>query len=143
MLETYLPPNRELSVKAKALPTKNSPEGENFGGWVIAQMHLAGTNVAGKKAKGRVEAIAVNDLVFHKPIQTGDEVSCYAEVIHMNRACLTLHIEAWARHTSSEEDAKVTEGTFTYFAPNLSDEPFPTQTVILSPLKNLWAGQLG
>ncbi len=142
MLETYLPPNRELSVKAKATPAKNNSLGDNFGGWLIAQMHLAGINVAGKKVKGRVEAVSVNDLVFHGVILPGDEISCYAEVIWMNRSCLTLHIEAWARHPAQEEDVKVTEGTFTYFAVDMSDEPFPTQTEILSPLKHLSTEQL-
>lgn len=132
-METYLPPNRELSVKTKAILAKNNSLGNNFGGWLMAQMHLAGQNVAAKKAKGRVEAIAINDLVFHKTILPGDEVSCYAEIIRMNRSYLTLHIEAWTRHSSTEKETKVTEGTFTYFAVDLSNEPFPSQTNIISP----------
>ena len=124
-METYLPPNRELSIKTKAILANNNPSGDNFGGWLIAQMHLAGQNVAAKKVNGHVEAVSINDLVFHKTILPGDEVSCYAEVIHMNRACLTLHIEAWARHSLKEEDIKVTEGTFTYFAVDNGEEPFP------------------
>ncbi len=142
MMETYLPPNRELSVKTKAILAKNNSLGDNFGGWLIAQMHLAGINVAAKKAKGRVEAVAVNDLVFHGIILPGDEISCYAEVIRMNRSCLTLHIEAWTRHPSQKEDTKVTEGTFTYFAVDMSDEPFPCPTTILSSSKSLSSGQL-
>ena len=133
IMETYLPPNRELSVKTKAILAKNNSLGNNFGGWLMAQMHLAGQNVAAKKAKGRVEAIAINDLVFHKTILPGDEVSCYAEIIRMNRSYLTLHIEAWARHSITEEETKVTEGTFTYFAVDLSNGPFPSQTTIISP----------
>ncbi len=115
-METYLPPNRLLSTRAIAMPADTNPSGDIFGGWLVAQMDLAGGNVASVKTKGRVATVAIDALVFHKPVFIGDEVSCYAEVIRIGNTSLTLHIEAWVRRALQEEIIKVTEGTFTFVA---------------------------
>lgn len=115
-METYLPPNRLLSTRAIAMPADTNPSGDIFGGWLVAQMDLAGGNVASVRTKGRVVTVAIDGLVFHKPVFIGDEVSCYAEVIRIGNTSLTLHIEAWVRRALQEEIIKVTEGTFTFVA---------------------------
>jgi acyl-CoA thioesterase YciA len=115
-METYLPPNRLLSTRAIAMPADTNPSGDIFGGWLVAQMDLAGGNVASVRTKGRVATVAIDALVFHKPVFVGDEVSCYAEVIRIGHTSLTLHIEAWVRRALQEEVIKVTEGTFTFVA---------------------------
>lgn len=115
-METYLPPNRLLSTRAIAMPADTNPSGDIFGGWLVAQMDLAGGNVASVRTKGRVVTVAIDTLTFHKPVYVGDEVSCYAEVIRIGNTSLTLHIEAWVRRALQEEVIKVTEGTFTFVA---------------------------
>jgi acyl-CoA thioesterase YciA len=115
-METYLPPNRLLSTRAIAMPADTNPSGDIFGGWLVAQMDLAGGNVASVKTKGRVATVAIDALVFHKPVFVGDEVSCYAEIVRIGTTSLTLHIEAWVRRALVEEVIKVTEGTFTFVA---------------------------
>lgn len=122
-METYLPPNRLLSTRAIAMPADTNPSGDVFGGWLVAQMDLAGSNVASIRAKGRVVTVAIDALVFHKPVFVGDEVSCYAEVIRIGNSSLTLHIEAWVRRSLTEETVKVTEGTFTFVAIDESQKP--------------------
>ena len=122
-METYLPPNRLLSTRAIAMPADTNPSGDIFGGWLVAQMDLAGGNVASVKTKGRVATVAIDGLVFHKPVFIGDEVSCYAEVIRIGNTSLTLHIEAWVRRALQEEIIKVTEGTFTFVAIDNDHKP--------------------
>lgn len=122
-METYLPPNRRLSLKKMTVLPNNNQNADNFGGWLIAQMHLAGENVAGFKAKGRVVTSSINDLSFYKPIFVGDELSCYAEVIRISRSTLTLNVEAWVHRSRQEEDVKVTEGIFTFIAIDDKHEP--------------------
>lgn len=122
-METYLPPNRLLSTRAIAMPANTNPSGDIFGGWLVAQMDLAGGNVACAKTKGRVATVAIDKLVFHKPVFVGDEVSCYAEVTRIGQTSLTLHIEAWVRRSLQDEIIKVTEGTFTFVAIDNSHKP--------------------
>jgi acyl-CoA thioesterase YciA len=113
-METYLPPNRQLSLKAVAFLDKDNTPISTRSGWLLAQMHLAGSNVAAGKAGGTVEAHSINELVFYEPVHDGDEVSYYAEVIHMNHNTLTLQVEAWAHRPSQTDDVKITEGCFIF-----------------------------
>jgi len=124
-METYLPPNRLLSTRAIAMPADTNPSGDIFGGWLVAQMDLAGGNVAAVRTRGRVVTVAIDALSFHKPVFVGDEVSCYAEVIRLGTTSLTLHIEAWVRRAQQDEIIKVTEGTFTFVA--IDNERKPRQ----------------
>ncbi len=126
-METYLPPNRLLSTRAIAMPADTNPSGDIFGGWLVAQMDLAGGNVASVKTKGRVVTVAIDALVFHKPVFVGDEVSCYAEVIRIGTTSLTLHIEAWVRRALQDEVIKVTDGTFTFVA--IGDDHKPREVL--------------
>ncbi len=123
-METYLPPNRKLSIRTTAISGDNKLSADNIAGWLLTQMHLAGKNVAAIKAHAHVEPLAINDLTFYEPIVEGDEVCCYAEIIRMDRTSLTLHIEALANHPFEHENTKVAEGTFTYIAVGHKGEPF-------------------
>jgi acyl-CoA thioesterase YciA len=120
-IETYLPPNRQLSLKAVALLNNDNAPITTHCGWLLSQMHMAGSNVAAGKARGTVEVYSINELVFYEPIHDGDEISYYAEVIHMNHNTLTLQVEAWAHRPMQANDIKITEGCFIF----LVDESKP------------------
>lgn len=122
-METYLPPNRQLSVKAIAMAAQTTTHENTYGGWLVAQMYLAGSNVATKKARGKVTASAIDELIFHGFVLAGDEINCYAEIIRLNHTSLTLHIEAWAHRSSEGQKIKVTEGIFTFIAIDDNYEP--------------------
>ena len=124
-METYLPPNRLLSTRAIPMPADTNPSGDIFGGWLVAQMDLAGANVAMVRAMGRVVTVSIDALVFHKPVYVGDEVTCYAETVRVGRTSITIYIEAWVRRALTTEVIKVTEGTFKYVAINEAHEPRP------------------
>src|SRR5258708_4286490 len=59
------------------MPADTNPSGDIFGGWLMAQMDLAGANAAVRRARGRCVAVAVDGMVFHEPVFVGDEVSLY------------------------------------------------------------------
>ena len=82
----------------------------------MAQMDLAAGNVAARRARGRCATIAVNEIVFHKPVKVGDEVSVYADLIKVGRSSMSIHLEVWNRPRESEEQSKVTEAVFTFVA---------------------------
>jgi acyl-CoA thioesterase YciA len=77
------PPRRRLElpaaaplVRVMAMPADANPNGDIFGGWLLAQMDLAGGNLAVQRARGRCATVAVDGMVFHQPVFVGDEVSC-------------------------------------------------------------------
>jgi acyl-CoA thioesterase YciA len=111
----HLPDGAPL-VRVIAMPADANPNGDIFGGWLLAQMDLAGGNLAVRRARGRCATVAVDAMVFHQPVFVGDEVSCYGELLRTGRSSMTVRIEAWRRSLRGEEVGKVTEGVFTYVA---------------------------
>jgi len=116
-------PRGQLVIRTLAMPADTNPAGDIFGGWLLAQMDIAGGVLARDKGSGRVATIAVNSMVFHKPVFVGDVVCCYAEVVKIGNTSITVHIQAWALRDAAGERVKVTEGVFTYVAIDDNRQP--------------------
>ena len=119
------PPAGEPALRAIAMPADANPFGDIFGGWLLAQMDLAGGTVATRRAKGRTATVAITAMSFHRPVFIGDEVSCYAEIIRVGKSSITVKVESWARRGTGEEKIEVTEGIFTYVAVDNDRRPRP------------------
>ena len=122
---TDRPPDTEPALRTLAMPADANPNGDIFGGWVLAQMDLAGGVVAARRAGGRMATVAVEAMRFHAPIAIGDLVTCYARVVRTGRTSITVAIETWARRRRGSEEVKVTEGTFIYVAIDEEGRPRP------------------
>jgi acyl-CoA thioesterase YciA len=109
---------------------RREPNGDIFGGWLLAQMDLAGGSLATQRARGRCATVAVDGMVFHEPVFVGDEVSCCGELVRTGRTSVTVRIEAWRRHLPSDEVRKVTEAIFTYVAIGEDRRPRPLPPAI-------------
>ena len=119
------PPEAEPALRTLAMPADANPNGDIFGGWVLAQMDLAGGVVAARRAGGRFVTVAVEAMRFHAPIAVGDLVTCYAWVVKSGRTSITVAVETWARRRRRSEEVKVTEGTFIYVAIDEAGRPRP------------------
>ena len=112
-----------------AMPADTNPEGDIFGGWLLAHMDLAGATPAFELAQGRCVTVALDAMVFHQPVAVGDEVSIYATVVKSGRTSVSVHVEAWkrSRNEPRAEAMRVTEGVFTYVAigPDRKPRPLP------------------
>ena len=118
-------PQGELVIRTLAMPADTNPAGDIFGGWLLAQMDIAGGLLARARGSGRVATIAVNSMVFHKPVFVGDVVCCYAEVTRLGNTSISIHIQAWALREAAGERVKVTEGDFIYVAIDDDRQPRP------------------
>jgi acyl-CoA thioesterase YciA len=116
-------------VRALAMPADTNPQGDIFGGWILAQMDIAGGVVAFERAQGRVATVAIDAMTFHAPVFVGDVVSCHAEVVRVGRTSLTIQVESWARRQRTGTPIRVTEGSFTYVAIDEDRKPRPVPTV--------------
>src|SRR5262249_38431259 len=99
----------EPGLRTFALPADANPNGDIFGGWLMAQMDMAGAVAAMRRARGRVATVAVDAMTFHKPVFIGDLVSCYAEVVRVGRTSMTVKIEAVVERRLTLAIEKVTE----------------------------------
>jgi acyl-CoA thioesterase YciA len=120
---TTLPADREVTLRVIPMPADANHTGDIFGGWIMAQVDLAGAVPAMRVAKGRVATVAVNSFVFKQPVFVGDVVSLYAEVIRIGRTSITVSVEVYAQHRSAADAAKVTEAVLTYVAVDENRRP--------------------
>ncbi len=121
------PPSDQPVGRIIAMPADTNPEGDIFGGWLLAQMDLAGATPAFEAARGRCATVALDGMVFHQPVSVGDEVSIYAEVISAGRTSIRVHVEAWKRPRNQPHvgAVRVTQGVFTYVAIDENRKPRP------------------
>ncbi|HYH23556.1 MAG TPA: acyl-CoA thioesterase [Azospirillum sp.] len=108
--------NSDPALRTIAMPADTNPNGDIFGGWLLAQMDLAGGVVALRRACGRVATVGIEAMTFHKPVFVGDEVSCFANVVKVGRTSIRVRVETWVRRHRTGEPVKVTEGEFTFVA---------------------------
>ena len=120
-----LPPAEAPLLRTTAMPADANPSGDIFGGWLMGLMDLAGGNAAARRARGRVATVAVDAMVFHRPVLVGDEVSIYARVTSTGRTSMRIAVEAWRRRMSEEEMQQVTEASFTFVAIDADRKPRP------------------
>ncbi len=113
----------DLAIRTLAMPADTNPSGDIFGGWVLAQMDTAAGIIAARRAKGRVATVALDGMSFHRPVNVGDVVSCYAKVTRIGRTSLTVEVETYVDRQRIGEEVKVTEGRFTMVAINEAGRP--------------------
>ena len=124
MLDTSLPAGKDPTLRVVPMPADSNQSGDIFGGWIMAQVDIAGSIPAIRRAKGRVATVAVNSFQFKQPVLVGDVVSLYAEVVRVGRTSITVNVEVYAqRRPEREETVKVTEATLTYVAIDQSRNP--------------------
>ena len=110
MSDPNRPPEDQPLIRTIAMPADTNPNGDIFGGWLMAQMDLAGGNAAMRRARGRCVTMAVDGMIFHQPVFVGDEVSLYGVILRIGHTSLTIRVEAWRRSRTDEAEQKVTEG---------------------------------
>jgi acyl-CoA thioesterase YciA len=121
-----LPTDKELVLRVIPLPADVNANGDIFGGWVMAQVDLAGSVLPARLAKGRLATVAVNQFVFKQPVRVGDLLSFYAEIKRIGKTSMTVEVEVYAqRLRPREEVVKVTEATVTYVATDAEGRPRP------------------
>ncbi|MGE5517954.1 MAG: acyl-CoA thioesterase [Bacteroidota bacterium] len=129
-IETATAPNGRLSIRTVAMPADTNPNGQIFGGWLMSQMDLAGGTHAFQRTRGRVVTVAVDAMEFHQPVEVGDELTCYTDIIRIGNTSLAIRVEAWVRRRCLEvNQVKVTSATFTYVAvdENRKKRPVPPE----------------
>lgn len=110
-------PAGQPALRVMPMPADVNPAGDIFGGWVMAQVDLAGGQVAMRRARGRVATVAVNSFQFKQPVSVGDVVSFYAEIVSVGRTSITVDVAVYAeRNPAAPVVVKVTEAILTYVA---------------------------
>lgn len=116
---------KELVIKVIAMPSDTNPGGDMFGGWIVSQMDLAAWLFARKRTKARIVTIAIDNLVFRKPVMVGDCVICYAWLEKTGNTSIRVRVEVEVERREDHEVERVTEGSFTFVSIGEDRKPVP------------------
>ena len=115
--EVALPTDKELVLKVIPMPADCNANGDIFGGWVMAQVDLAGSVIPARYVDGRMATVAVNQFIFKQPVRVGDILSFFGSLTRIGNTSITVQIEVYAeRFRSQGRYMKVTEASLTYVA---------------------------
>jgi acyl-CoA thioesterase YciA len=124
MAPPRLPDGAELVMRVMPMPADTNNNGDIFGGWLMAQVDLAGAVLPARIAKGRITTVAVNQFLFKQPVSLGDLLSFYARVERIGNTSITVHVEVHAeRNPANLQVVKVTEANLTYVAIDRDGKP--------------------
>ncbi len=122
--EISLPTDKELVLKVIPMPADCNANGDIFGGWVMAQVDLAGSVLPARKVRGRMATVAVNQFIFKQPVRVGDLLSFFSTITRVGRTSITVLVEVFAERIRDQgRYVKVTEASVTYVA--IDDEGKP------------------
>ena len=124
-----LPTDKELVLKVIPMPADSNANGDIFGGWVMAQVDLAGSVIPARHALGRMATVAVNQFIFKQPVRVGDILSFFASLTRIGRTSVTVQVEVYAEQFRTQGTyVKVTEASLTYVAIDDNGRPRPLPT---------------
>jgi acyl-CoA thioesterase YciA len=124
--EVQLPADKELVLKVIPMPGDCNANGDIFGGWVMAQVDLAGSVIPARYTMGRMATVAVNEFIFKQPVRVGDLLSFYSSVEKVGRTSITVKVEVYAERIRAQRKyVKVTEASITYVAIDDKGQPRP------------------
>jgi acyl-CoA thioesterase YciA len=119
-----LPTDQVLVLKVIPMPGDCNANGDIFGGWVMAQVDLAGSVLPARYTDGRMATVAVNEFIFKQPVRVGDILSFFSKVVRIGRTSITVKVEVFAeRYRSQGSYIKVTEASLTYVAIDDNGKP--------------------
>ena len=127
-LSVKLPLDKELVLKVIPMPADCNANGDIFGGWVMAQVDLAGSVLPARHVNGRMATVAVNQFIFKQPVRVGDILSFFAVVTRIGNTSITVQVEVYAEGFRTQgRYIKVTEASVTYVAIDDAGKPRPIE----------------
>jgi acyl-CoA thioesterase YciA len=116
---------RDPVLRVSPRPADINSNGHIFGGWVLAQMDIAGGIIASKICQGACATVAIEKMEFIAPILLRDIISVYGWLERRGRTSMAIRLEVIATRDRGDQDVKVTEGLFTFVALDEHHQPKP------------------
>jgi acyl-CoA thioesterase YciA len=118
--------NNGPTLRITLLPRDTNKHGTIFGGIIMSHIDLAGA-IEARKACGLYNfvTVAIDKVVFHKPVFVGDVVSFYTETLKIGRSSITTKITVEATRADDQQRVRVTEAEVVYVAVDETWNPVP------------------
>lgn len=94
----------------------------------MSHIDLAGA-IEARRSCGTLNfvTVALDHVVFHKPVFVGDVVSLYAETVRVGRTSVTVRVVVEATRAETQEIVRVTEADVVYVAVDRDWKPVPVR----------------
>ena len=123
MIEPSESDRRDPILRVSPRPADINSNGHIFGGWVLAQMDIAGGIIASKICDGACATVAIEKMEFIAPILMRDIISVYGWLERRGRTSMAIRLEVIATRDRGDQQVKVTEGLFTFVALDEQHKP--------------------
>jgi len=116
----------EPTLRVTLLPRDTNKHGTIFGGVIMSHIDLAGA-IAARQACGPYNfvTVAMDKVVFHKPVFVGDVVSFYAKAVRVGRTSVTTKVVVEVTRAETGEDVRVTKAEVVFVAVDAGWKPVP------------------
>jgi acyl-CoA thioesterase YciA len=114
------------TLRVTLLPRDTNKFGTVFGGVIMSHIDQAGA-IEARRSCGpqNYVTVALDKVVFHKPVFVGDVVSFYTETTKIGRTSVTIKILVEATRASDLETVRVTEAEAVFVAVDRDWKPVP------------------
>lgn len=108
------------------MPEHENPSGNIFGGVLLSKIDIAGAIAARQAHPGRVVTVAMDSVIFKKPVLRGDLLICWADIVKIGKTSITTKIRVEVNRGG--EIIQVTEAEATYVAVDAKGIKIPVGT---------------
>ncbi len=108
------------------MPEHENPSGNIFGGVLLSKIDIAGAVAARQVHPGRVVTVAMDSVIFKKPVLRGDLLICWADIVKIGNTSITTKIRVEVNRGG--EIIPVTEAEATYVAVDAKGVKIPVGT---------------
>jgi acyl-CoA thioesterase YciA len=114
------------TLRITLLPRDTNRHGTIFGGVIMSYIDMAGA-VEARKSCGphNFVTVAMDKVVFHKPVFVGDLVSFYTKTLKIGRTSVTTKVIVEAIRADTQKKARVTEAEVVFVAVDENWKPVP------------------
>ncbi|MCX6562891.1 MAG: acyl-CoA thioesterase [Candidatus Aminicenantes bacterium] len=119
---------RNPTLRVTLLPRDTNKYGMIFGGIIMSHIDLAGA-IEARTSVGphNFVTVAMDKVVFHKPVFVGDVVSLYTETLRIGRTSVATKVVVEATRADDQRTVKVTEAEVVFVAVGANRKPVPVR----------------
>lgn len=115
--------HRNAAIRVLMMPRDTNHHGTIFGGVILSYIDQAGAVGAIRRGCRQVVTVAMDQVIFHQPVQVGDLVSFYADIIKVGRTSIKVLVSVEATRRADGNVVAVTEAEVTYVNVDTNSKP--------------------
>ena len=115
--------HRNAAIRVLMMPRDTNHHGTIFGGVILSYIDQAGAVGAIRRGCRQVVTVAMDQVIFHQPVQVGDLVSFYADIIKVGRTSIKVLVSVEATRRTDGDVVAVTEAEVTYVNVDTNSKP--------------------